>query len=107
LHSNARNCPEEYPDNEPESKCGRTKLRWMAKSQHHASYRNVPRMLREMREEAGLTQRHLASKVRRSQPWVHKSEIGERRVDISEFLIWCVACDVDPEAAFKRLVNGR
>lgn len=79
----------------------------MAKSQHATSYRNVPGMLRAMREQAGLTQRDLAGKVRRSQPWVHKSEIGERRVDISEFLIWCVACDVDPEAAFKRLVKAR
>ncbi len=79
----------------------------MAKSQHAASYRNVPVLLRQMREEAGLTQRDLAARVRRSQPWVHKSEIGERRVDISEFLEWCLACGVDAEAAFRKLVRLR
>ncbi|MBC7819995.1 MAG: helix-turn-helix transcriptional regulator [Planctomycetaceae bacterium] len=77
----------------------------MAKSQHATSYRAVPVLLRELREQAKLTQRDLASRVRRSQPWVHKSELGERRVDISEFLIWCVACDVDPEEAFRRLIK--
>lgn len=79
----------------------------MPKSQHAPSYRSVPGMLRDMREQAGLTQRDLAVKVRRSQPWVHKSEIGERRVDISEFFIWCVACEVDPEIAFKRLIKAK
>ena len=79
----------------------------MAKSQHAQSYRAVPGLLRKLREEAGLTQRDLAVRVRRSQPWVHKSEIGERRVDISEFLEWCVGCDADPEAIFRTLVRSR
>lgn len=64
-------------------------------------------MLRRMREEADLTQRDLANRLRRSQPWVHKTEIGERRADITEFLDWCLACDVDPEAAFRELRKSR
>jgi transcriptional regulator with XRE-family HTH domain len=79
----------------------------MAKSQHAPSYRDVPGMLRGMRRQARLTQRDLALGLRRSQPWVHKSEIGERRVDISEFLDWCVGCGVDPVAAFKELLRLR
>jgi len=75
----------------------------MAKSQHAASYRPVPKLLRDMREKAKLTQRDLAGRIHRSQPWVHKSELGERRVDISEFLEWCIGCDVDPEKAFREL----
>lgn len=71
------------------------------------SYRNVPKMLREMRERANLTQRDVAKKTGRPQPWVHKSEVGERRIDISEFLDWCVACDTDPEAAFRELIRRR
>lgn len=77
----------------------------MAKSQHALGYRPIPRLLREMREAAAITQRELASRIRRSQPWVHKSEIGERRVDISEFLEWCLACDVEPEQAFRQLLK--
>jgi len=79
----------------------------MAKSQHVATYRRVPHLLREMREEAKLTQRDLASKLHRSQPWVHKSELGERRVDISEFLEWCIGCGVSPEEAFRSLIKTR
>jgi len=79
----------------------------MAKSQHVAAYRRVPELLRQMREQAKLTQRDLASKLHRSQPWVHKSELGERRVDISEFLEWCIGCGVDPEEAFRSLIKTR
>lgn len=79
----------------------------MAKSQHAAIYRMVPAFLRHMREGARLTQRDLATRLRRSQPWVHKSEIGERRVDIAEFLEWCLGCGVDPGEAFLNLVKLR
>jgi transcriptional regulator with XRE-family HTH domain len=79
----------------------------MAKSQHASSYRSVPTMLRGMREAASLTQRDLATRLQRTQPWVHKSEIGERRVDISEFLEWCIGCGVEPLAAFKELIAQR
>lgn len=79
----------------------------MAKAQHHPSYRDLPMMLRTMREEAGLTQRDLAARVRRTQPWVHKTEAGDRRIDITEFLDWCLACGIEPEKAFRRLVEHR
>jgi transcriptional regulator with XRE-family HTH domain len=79
----------------------------MAKSQHAPSYRPVPRLLRDMREKAELTQRDLARLLNRSQPWVHKSELGERRVDISEFLDWCLGCGADPEKMFRELRNVR
>ena len=79
----------------------------MAKSQQAPRYRNLPAMLRRWREEAGLTQRDLAAKLRVTHVWVHKSEIGERRVDICEFLDWVVACGVDPAAAFTELRRHR
>jgi len=75
----------------------------MAKSQHAPRYKFLPSMLLKMRENAGLTQRDLARKLKTSQPWVHKSEIGERRVDISEFLDWCLACGADPEKTLRHL----
>ena len=79
----------------------------MPKAQHAPRYRYLPAMLRRMREEADLTQRDLAKKLRVTHVFVHKSEIGERRVDITEFLDWCVACDVDPEEAFRSLRKQR
>ena len=79
----------------------------MAKSQHALGYRTVTELLRRLRDEAGLTQRELAARMKRPQPWVHKSEVGERRLDISEFLDWCRGCGVDPVEAFRALVRDR
>ena len=77
----------------------------MAKQANPPSHRDVPGLLRKIREEAELTQRELASRMKRAQPWIHKSEIGERRVDVSEFLDWCVACRCDPHEALRQLVK--
>jgi transcriptional regulator with XRE-family HTH domain len=79
----------------------------MAKAQHTFTYQKVPTLLRKLREEAGLTQRDLAAKLRKPQPWVHKSEDGTRRVDIAEFLEWIVGCDLEPLEAFKELLKLR
>jgi transcriptional regulator with XRE-family HTH domain len=64
-------------------------------------------MLRRMREEAELTQRAMAAKLRTTHVFVHKSEIGERRVDVTEFIDWCAACGVDPSKAFAELRRNR
>jgi transcriptional regulator with XRE-family HTH domain len=79
----------------------------MAKAQHAQRYRLLPGLLREMREGAGLTQRQLASKLRVTHVGVHKSETGERRVDVAEFMDWCLACGKEPEEAFRRLLIKR
>ncbi len=56
-----------------------------------------------MREKAGLTQRELAAKIGQPQWWVHRGEIGSRRVDIAEFIEICRGCRVDPAAALIEL----
>jgi len=78
-------------------------LAGMPKAQHALRYRRLPAFLRLMRQEAHFTQRELAAKLKTSHVFVHKSEIGERRVDITEFTDWCVACGKDPDEAFRRL----
>ena len=75
----------------------------MAKAQHAQRYRQLPGFLRRMREEAGLTQRQMAAKLRVTHVSVHKSEVGDRRVDLAEFMDWCLACGRDPEEAFRHL----
>jgi transcriptional regulator with XRE-family HTH domain len=79
----------------------------MAKAQHAPRYRLVPGLLRKLRQNADLTQRELGEKLRVSHVFVHKSEIGERRVDIAEFSDWCIACGVDPEETFRQLRRQR
>ena len=79
----------------------------MAKSLQAARYRGLPAFLRDLREKAGLTQRQLAKTLGLSHTMVHNSEVAERRVDVTEFADWCIACGVDPVAALQRLLHVR
>jgi transcriptional regulator with XRE-family HTH domain len=74
-----------------------------ARPQHKPAYRKMCAMLRNMREEAGLTQRDLAKKLKMHNTMVHRSEIGDRRIDAVEFTAWCRACGVNPAEAIREL----
>lgn len=67
------------------------------------AYRKLPPLLREMRERAGLTQRALGKRLGKPQSWVYNCETANRRVDVTEFLLWCRGCEVDPQGAFRRV----
>jgi len=54
----------------------------------------LPRLLREMRGEAGLSQVALAERIGRPQSFVSKYETGVRRLDIVEVFEICSACGV-------------
>jgi ribosome-binding protein aMBF1 (putative translation factor) len=70
-------------------------------------YRKVPVHLRALRAKAGLTQRDLSAKLRKPQSWVARCETAARRIDIAEWVEWCVGCGVDPKAALDDLVERR
>ena len=73
------------------------------KAQQDLAYRKLPPLLRELREQAGLTQRTMGKRMGKPQSWVYNCETANRRVDVTEFLLWCRACDADPHSAFRRL----
>ncbi len=75
------------------------------KAQHNRNYRLLPLFLREMREKAGLTQRQIGQRLKKPQSYVHNCETGNRRVDITEFIAWAEACEIDPKRAFSRLLK--
>ena len=75
------------------------------KRNHALIYRKVPGFLRELRERAGLTQRQLAAKTKQTQWWVYRSEIGSRRLDVAEFIIFCQGCGADPSEALQELTG--
>jgi transcriptional regulator with XRE-family HTH domain len=75
------------------------------KSQHANRYRQVPVLLRALREEADLTQRTLGERLRKPQSWVYNCETGNRRVDIGEFCDWADACGADPVIAVRRYLR--
>jgi len=77
----------------------------MTKPQHDRRYQALLKLLRELREGAGLSQRDLASRLDRQPSYVHKTEVGTRRADITEFDEWCRGCGINPEVGFKRLLK--
>ncbi len=77
----------------------------MTKAQHDLKYQAIPSFLREMRKEAGLTQRGIGKKLGKPQSYVHNCEVINRRVDITEFIGWTKACEIDPKIAFDRLLK--
>ncbi|WP_017983621.1 helix-turn-helix domain-containing protein [Amycolatopsis methanolica] len=56
----------------------------MEKSIYSAEYRELCRILRELRKEAGLTQVQVAEHLGVPQSFVSKYESGERRLDLIE-----------------------
>ena len=75
------------------------------KSQHTPEYERLRSYLRTLREGAGLTQRDLGGRLGKPQSWVHNCETGNRRVDVTEFIAWAGACDVDAQDAFRRFLE--
>jgi transcriptional regulator with XRE-family HTH domain len=56
-----------------------------------------------MREDTGVTQVELASRLGVTQSRVAKVELGERRVDIIELRAWCLALGISLERFVGRL----
>ena len=73
------------------------------RAQHKAAYRRMCAKLRQLREDAGMTQRDMAERLKMHNTMVHRSEIGDRRIDPIEFIAWCKACDVDPAKIIREL----
>ncbi len=67
----------------------------MPKSIHSAEQEKLQALLRQVREEADLTQMDLAAKLRKPQSFVSKYESGERRLDLVELKQVCQAIGVD------------
>lgn len=68
----------------------------MPKSIHREAYKRLCALLISHRKEAGLSQYDLATRLNRPQSFVAKIEIGERRIDVLEFLDIARALGADP-----------
>ena len=62
----------------------------MKKSLFSADYAVFLRLLREARDDAGLTQEELGARLGQTQSFVSKCERGERRLDIVEARARCM-----------------
>ncbi len=57
---------------------------WMKKTIHTREYRQFVTLLRQAREEAGLTQIQAGEKIGRPQSHISMIESGQQRVDVIE-----------------------
>lgn len=67
----------------------------MSKSIHRAEYQVLVELLRERREQAGVTQVELSHTLRRTQSFVSDVERGQRRLDLLELRDICGHIGVD------------
>lgn len=57
------------------------------------------------REGAKMTQREFAAKLKRPPSYVAKVEVGERKIEVFEFVDWCQAVGVEPGTMLKRAMR--
>ena len=75
----------------------------MQKSIYADEYRLILSWLRAKREEKGLTMRDLAEVLDVPHSWVGKVELGERRLDLIEYLRYCAALGIDPHEGIDKV----
>jgi transcriptional regulator with XRE-family HTH domain len=66
-------------------------------SQRTAAYDTLLRMLRELREEQGVSQRELCKRLDRPFTYMVKIEAGTRRLDVVELIEICKALEASPK----------
>ena len=73
----------------------------MAKAKFSPEYRRLCALLVRARESAGLRQADVAERLSKPQSYVSKVELGERRLDVLEFIEFARAIDADPIRIIK------
>jgi transcriptional regulator with XRE-family HTH domain len=66
-------------------------------------YSKLRSLLVQAREAAGLTQAELAQRLRRAQSFISKYELGERRLDVADFIAVCECLGVDPAHLLRQV----
>ncbi len=66
-------------------------------------YRKLLAWLRDSRNEKGLTMRRVGQAMNIPHSWIGKVEIGERRLDVVEYVKFCLALGIDPHDGITQL----
>ena len=72
-----------------------------------ARHRRLVDVIVDARQAAGLSQRALATKLKRSGSFVWKMESQEHRVDVLEFVDIARAVGVEPLELLRRVLEGK
>ena len=76
----------------------------MKKTIHSQQSEKLCALLTDARKKAGLTQQQLADALGKPQSLVAKYELGERRIDVIEFLTIVKLIKADPVKLLKALI---
>ncbi|UTW11425.1 helix-turn-helix domain-containing protein [Marinobacterium rhizophilum] len=77
----------------------------MIKTIHNTRYEDLIRWLRDAREGAGLTTRELAARLDEPFQFVSKVELGQRKLNVYEYVQYCEALGVDPGVGLTHLAK--
>jgi transcriptional regulator with XRE-family HTH domain len=77
----------------------------LSKQLRTTRHRRVMAALVDIRTKAGVTQRELARRLGRAHSYVSRIELGDRRLDVPEFLQWCEVLSADPVDLMRRIVR--
>lgn len=75
----------------------------MQKTIYSKEHKKFLQSLIQARKSAGLTQQELADMLNKPQSFVAKYEIGERRLDVIEFIHVCKMLGVSPNKILDKI----
>jgi len=70
---------------------------------HTPEYKKFLEILVRARVEKNVSQIELSRRLGKTQQFVSRCEVGERRLDVIEFYEWCEALGVDGQSMFGSL----
>jgi transcriptional regulator with XRE-family HTH domain len=74
------------------------------KQRNSRRYGQLRAILRQAREEQGITQRQLSARLKRDKNFVQLVESGERGLEVIEYLQYAKALRVDPLAVLAKII---
>ncbi len=77
----------------------------MRKSVQSEAQEQFCKLLVDARKKAGLSQQELAGRLKRPQSFVAKIEVGERRVDVIEFITIASALGMNPSQLIQSIMR--
>ncbi len=75
------------------------------KSLYSPESKKITSWLREKREGSNLTMRQAASKLNLPHSFISKTETGQRRIDVIEFVWYCETLGFDPQEGLQLIIN--